>query len=355
MKRIDLLSNISGACGGSRSHRKLADDSKKSYDRRDMDEIYKTIKEFGKVRLNEPMSKHTTFKIGGPATYFIIVETVDNLVELFKYLDGKGIDYMILGGGSNMLVSDAGFDGVVIQIKDNDIHIDGTTLTASAGASTVTVAQESMKAGLTGFEWGVGVPGTIGGAVRGNAGATGFEMKDNVSSVEVYKDGEVITYSNEECQFEYRHSIFKKGGGFVLRVILALAKAENKESAKKALNVLQYRNETQPKGYASTGCIFKNVELDKEKEELLKKHFDVLDEKVKNFLEKNIISAGWLVEQAGLKGKKVGAAQVSDVHGNFIINTGNASAQDVLSLIEEIKETVYDKFELALQEEIQII
>ena len=325
-----------------------------------------SLKPFGQVKLNEPLAKHTTFKIGGPADCLVIVEDVDKLVELLKYLDGEGTSYMILGGGSNMLAGDEGFRGVVIKMKISDFRIQNDLLIAEVGCSTVAMAQESIKAGLTGFEWGVGVPGTIGGAVRGNAGAMGGEMKNVVEKVEVYLDGEVVTLNHHECHFGYRESVFKHSKCVILRAYLCLQKntenTENKktlEPMKKALEFLQYRNQTQPRGNASIGCIFKNIDLagvygEAHRERLLQ-HFDAQNEKVREFLHREKISAGWLIEQVGMKGLRVGLAQVSEKHGNFIVNLGGASAQDVLTLIAQIKEKVYDRLGIELEEEIQII
>ena len=321
----------------------------------DMDQLSKALRSFGKLRESEPMSKHTTFKIGGPAQYFLTVDNVDKLPELLGFLDGEGIAWMMLGGGSNMLANDDGFDGVVIRVTDKSFSIDDEKVTAAAGMLTVALAQETVKAGLTGFEWGVGVPGTIGGAVRGNAGAMNGEMKDNVSSVDVYRDGEVVTLSNEECAFGYRDSIFKHRPDVVLRATLALRKGDGDEAKKKMMECIKYRNETQPKGFASTGCMFKNIDLDEEKETLFRKHANLDDEKVKHFLKDKRVPAGWLVEQVGMKGKQQGGAMVSDIHGNFIVNDGKATATEVQTLVDEIKQRVYDTYGLTLEEEIHLV
>ncbi len=316
-----------------------------------MTELLEQLKQYGAVKLNEPFSKHTSFKIGGAAQYFVSVDTIDHHVELMRYLDGSGIPYMILGGGSNMLASDHGFEGVVIHPSYQEIRREGSLVIADAGALTVSVARFSMKEQLTGFEWGVGVPGTIGGAVRGNAGAMGFEMKDSVDRVRVYRDGEVVTVPHTECEFGYRSSGFKIKGGVVLQVVLKLEPTEDKELLKHALEYLNYRNSTQPQGHASTGCIFQNPDAGKYREQLIE-HFDKYSEKVQKFLSLGKISAGWLIEQAGLKGEQIGAALVSDQHGNFIVNTGGATAEDVHRLIDKIKSTVYERFGIELEEEI---
>jgi UDP-N-acetylmuramate dehydrogenase len=315
-----------------------------------MTEIYKILKKFGQVKLNEPLSKHTTFKIGGPAELFLIVESTENLLEALKYLDAEGIEHFILGGGSNMLVRDEGYHGVVVKVKSNKFVVTSEGIVADAGCSTVAIANLSMKESFVGFEWGVGIPGTIGGAVRGNAGAMGGDMSGSVEKVEVYQDGEAVEYSLADCDFHYRHSIFKDNSAIILRVHLKLQKSEDKEGMKKALANLQYRSKTQPQGYASTGCIFKNFEIPKD--------FIVPDAAAsipEEFLQKGKISAGWLIDQAGMKGAQIGEAQVSPTHGNFIVNLGNAKGNDVLTLIDEIKEKVYNIFNIKLEEEIQIV
>jgi len=318
-----------------------------------MDQIYTTLRKFGKVKLNEPMSKHTTFKLGGPVKYFITIDNADKLVEVLNFLREENVEFIIIGGGSNVLCSDKEFDGVVIKIANNEIKLlEDNVLQADAGCVTVAVARESVKFNLTGFEWGIGVPGTIGGAVRGNAGAMGGDMSGNLSKVEVYRQGEILELSNEECEFAYRESIFKHNNDVVLCVWLQLEKSteESKDLMKTTLENIQYRNSTQPQGFASSGCIFKNVKILNPKSEIKNQNIIPTD-----FLEKGIISAGWLMDQAGCKGMKVGNAQVSEKHANFIVNLGDATAEDVKNLIEEVKEKVYNKFKINLEEEVQEI
>jgi len=318
-----------------------------------MDQIYTTLRKFGKVKLNEPMSKHTTFKLGGPVKYFITIDNADKLVEVLNFLREENVEFIIIGGGSNVLCSDKEFDGVVIKIANNEIKLlEDNVLQADAGCVTVAVARESVKFNLTGFEWGIGVPGTIGGAVRGNAGAMGGDMSGNLSKVEVYRQGEILELSNEECEFAYRESIFKHNNDVVLRVWLQLEKSteESKDLMKTTLENIQYRNSTQPQGFASSGCIFKNVKILNPKSEIKNQNIIPTD-----FLEKGIISAGWLMDQAGCKGMKVGNAQVSEKHANFIVNLGDATAEDVKNLIEEVKKKVYNKFKINLEEEVQEI
>lgn len=313
-----------------------------------MNELYRELKKFGTVKLNEPMARHTTFRVGGPADFFVTVDTTDALVGLFQLLDAMGAPYVLLGGGSNMLVRDEGYRGVVVRIMSHELRITDGKIVADAGCVTADVAQKAIAAGLTGFEWGVGVPGTIGGAVRGNAGAMGGEMKDVVKEVEVYQDGEVLNRSNAECRFGYRDSIFKHAGGRVLRATLSLQKGENIEGRKKALAYLAYRAKTQPPGQ-SMGCVFKNYELTNHESQITNHEIP------KEFLEKKKISAGWLIDQAGLKGASIGDAEVATKHCNFILNNGKATAADVLALIDKIKTAVYDRFGVELKEEIQVV
>lgn len=320
--------------------------------------LKKQLEQFGQVKTNEPLAKHTTFKIGGPAEYLVVVEDTEKLVALLQFVDGAGIPYFILGGGSNMLAGDEGFRGVVIKVKTQKTEVLPNGLLVDAGCITVAVAQLSMQHNFTGFEWGVGVPGTIGGAVRGNAGAMGGEMKDSVVSVTVYRDGEVVELSATDCGFGYRDSVFKHGGGVVLRVRLRLLPVDTKEGAKKALEYLQYRNKTQPQGYASTGCVFKNYEIKPNecaREAALLAAYPEDHAKIEQFFATKKIPAGWLVEKAGQKGARIGNAMVSERHGNFVVNTGGATATEVLALVEQVKNAVHETTGFTIEEEMQVI
>lgn len=308
--------------------------------------MYHTLKEFGRVKQHEPLAKHTTYRIGGPAAWFLEVTSVDEVPRLCALLDAEGVPYKCIGGGSNMLAPDEGFDGVVFCIVDQTIEIDGTAVVMSAGAPTVTVARKTIAAGLTGFEWGVGVPGTIGGAIRGNAGATGGEMKDHLDWIEVYRDGEVIRIDAADAAFGYRTSLFKSTTDIILRGGMTLAQGADQEGLARALEYIQYRNATQPQGKPSSGCTFKNVEITPDTQ--IKRREEI----PQAFLDQCRIPAGWLVQSCDLKGLVVGNAEVSERHGNFILNHGDASSKDIVSLIEQIKTAVYDTYGLELEEEI---
>ncbi|MBI4992908.1 MAG: UDP-N-acetylmuramate dehydrogenase [Candidatus Magasanikbacteria bacterium] len=311
-----------------------------------MDVIYQQLKQFGRVKTNEPLFKHTTFKIGGSARFLVIVEDREKTISLLNFLLAEGINYFILGGGSNLLFSDEDFDGVVVKIKNQKSKIINNEIETEAGAQLGEVLILTLKHNLTGMEWAAGVPGTIGGAVRGNAGAFGSDMASNVDRVEVWRDGEAIILSKEECDFGYRSSGLKKGGSVILRVWFKFPAGDKKEIMTKVQKNLQARQGKFPP-FPSAGCFFKNIKLDKwpgKKEDL-----------PPIFLERGTVPAGWLVEQAGVGGLTVGGAKVDASHCNFVINVDKATQSDVLQLVEIVREKVYNKFGVELEQEVEII
>ena len=313
-----------------------------------MDEIYKKLKTFGKVRLNEPMSKHTTFKIGGLVKYFVIAEEITKLVELLNYLSGEGIEYYVLGGGSNILFQDGDYEGIVIKIKNVECKmLDNRVIEVDSGVLLGQVMGLAMQNGLSGMEWSAGIPGTVGGAVRGNAGAFGQATADSLEKVEVWQDGEIITMTKEECKFGYRKSIFKENKNIViLRAWFKLKKADKQDIVKKVQEIIQIRSGKYPT-LPSAGCFFTNVDI--------KEWTGDKSELPNIFIERGKVPAGWLVEQVGLKGCQVGGAQVGESHCNFIVNKEKATQVDILNLMAEIKEKVYNKFGVNLEEEVEIV
>jgi len=312
-----------------------------------MDEIYKKLKEFGKVKLNEPMSKHTTFKIGGPAKYFVIVDNTEKLVELLNYLSGEGIEYYVLGGGSNILFQDDEFDGVIIKIKNVECRmLDDVTIEVESGVLLGAVMGFAMQNGLTGMEWSAGIPGTIGGAVWGNAGAFGQSTADSLDHVEVLQDGEIVEMTKEECEFCYRGSIFKENKNLViLRAWFKLKLGDKKEIVSKVQEIIQARKGKYPT-YPSAGCFFTNIPIENwlgDKAEL-----------PEIFVQRGKVPAGWIIDQLDFKGKELGGASVGESHCNFIVNKNKATQADVLNLMEEIKEKVYNKYGVELEEEVEI-
>ena len=284
-----------------------------------------------KVLVKEPMASHTTFKIGGPADYFVKPETVEELAAVLKLCKEGNVPYFILGNGSNLLVGDKGFRGVVIQLYKNfdGMTIEGTTVTAKAGAMLVRVAKESGKAGLTGLEFASGIPGTIGGAMVMNAGAYGGEMKAVVTSVTVLtKDGEIKKLSGEEMNFRYRGSVVEDEDYIVLEAVMELKEGNLEEIQARMAELTVQRKTKQPIEFPSAGSTFKRPEG----------YF-----------------AGKLIQDAGLRGFQVGGAQVSEKHCGFVINAGGATAADVMSLMQQVSDKVNKEFGVTLEPEVKRI
>lgn len=282
-----------------------------------------------RVLTNEPMSKHTTFRIGGPADYFVCPENIEEVQKVVCLCNEMDMPFYLLGNGSNLLVGDKGYRGVIIRLyKQMDkIEVSGTKIKAQAGALLVKVANEACKNGLTGLEFAGGIPGTLGGAVMMNAGAYGGEMKDVLEEVTVLtKEGEILTLNKEELELGYRTSIIGRKGYIALEVVLRL-KEKNADEIRAYMNELREKRVTkQPLEYASAGSTFKRPEG----------HF-----------------AGQLIEQAGLRGFQVGDAQVSEKHCGFVINRGQATAKDVMDLMREVSAKVEEKFGVTLEPEVK--
>ena len=286
-----------------------------------------------KIVYNESMKKHTSFKIGGNAELFIIVKTVEELKQALDYAKKKQIHVTIIGNGTNILVSDKGIKGLVIKIDIQYFEIfeknDYIEIRVGSGNKMMALALQFKKKGITGFEELSGIPGTIGGAIYMNAGAYGKEMKDIVLSTKcMSREGKIFELSCEEQKFEYRSSIFNQNNYIVLETKLKLQKGKIGEIDVQMKEYLNQRKEKQPLEYPSAGSTFKRQE--------------------------GIITAK-LIDECGLKGYKIGGAMVSKKHAGFIINTGDATAKDVLELIEYIKNKVFEKFNVKIKEEIKLI
>ena len=278
--------------------------------------------------MEEPMDRHTTFRVGGPAECFITVDTKEQLVRVLSYLQKTEWDFFLLGNGSNLLVGDKGYRGVIIQLGEQfrEVITDGKRLYAGAGAVLGTAARAALDAGLTGMEFASGIPGTLGGAVRMNAGAYGGEMAQIVESVEVMgMDGEILTLDNETMEFGYRTSAIKNRPYVVLGAVIKLEAGEKEEIASRMQELAGRRREKQPLEFASAGSTFKRPEG----------HY-----------------AGKLIMEAGLRGKSLGGAQISEKHCGFIVNKGNATAAEVAQLIRGTIDTVQDKFGVTLEPEV---
>lgn len=294
--------------------------------------FYNQLKELlptAEIFYEEPMSKHTTFRIGGAADVFIKISEEEQLIKLVPYLAERGIPYYVIGKGSNLLVGDKGFRGVVLQLADTfeTVKVNHNVVTACAGASMAMIAKAAQQNGLTGLEFAAGIPGSVGGGVIMNAGAYGGEMKDVVSKVRfLCRDGSVKEYTGEEMAFGYRTSALKnKPEYIVLETEMILQPGEKEEILAKMQELAVCRREKQPLEYPSAGSTFKRPEG----------YF-----------------AGKLIGDAGLGGYAIGDACVSEKHNGFVINKGKASAKDVQAVIETVQQKVYEQFGVELEREV---
>lgn len=294
-------------------------------------------KELIGVKKNVSLAQYTSFKIGGKAKYFFKAETKEDLLKAVAAANKFKLPFFILGGGNNLLVSDKGYRGLVINLQfltfdfQKISNSKSLKILAGAGLPLSKIVNLSAEKSLTGLEWVAGIPGTIGGAIYGNAGAFGKSMKDIIKKVNVLdvEKSKIKTLKNKNCKFNYRESVFKKNKNLIIiSAEFRLKKEAKKEIKKRIKEFLNYKKETQPLNFPSAGSIFKNP---------------------KGF------SAGQLIEKCGLKGKKIGKAKFSEKHANFIVNLGKAKAKDVINLINLAKKSVKNKFKIILQEEIQYL
>ena len=281
------------------------------------------------IKYNEPMKKHTSFKIGGPAECFIKAQKIEEIQEILKLVKENNIPLKIIGNGSNLLVKDEGIKGIVLKIDIKKIEIQGNNVTVGSGVKLGELAPKLLREELAGFEFASGIPGTIGGAIRMNAGAHGSELKDIVKTVTYMdKNGEMHKIKNEDAKFEYRNSRFSKEDNIILETELELEKGNKEEIQAKMTEYANFRKEKQPIEYPSAGSTFK-------------RGADFITAK--------------LIDECGLKGYQIGGAQISEKHAGFIINKENATAEDVIKLIEYTKEQVYNKFGKKIELEVEII
>ncbi|MBU2263637.1 UDP-N-acetylmuramate dehydrogenase [Patescibacteria group bacterium] len=286
------------------------------------------------IKKNEILANHSTFKIGGPARYFVIVKNKEEIIEAIKFSQEKNLPYFVLAGGSNILFHDEGFDGLIIKVSNFGFRASDLKITAGAGTLLSQVINFAVENNLSGLEWGIGIPGTVGGCVAGNCGAYGHSISESVIKVKTLEK----EYLKDECGFFYRKSKFKSRSNLdekkvrplpeiILEIELKLEKGNKEESKEEIKNILIKRKNRIPP-YPSIGCIFKNPKP---------------------------LSAGSLIEQCGLKGKQIGGAQIAEQHCNFIVNVGHATSDNVLALINLCKQKVKEKFNINLEEEIVVV
>lgn len=283
------------------------------------------------VSVDERMDRHTTFRIGGPADFFVVPKTPEMLAEVVNFCRKEQVPFYILGNGSNLLVGDKGYRGVIIQIfkNMNKISIAGEEIHAQAGAMLSVIAKQALANSLAGFEFASGIPGTLGGAVMMNAGAYGGEMKDIVKEVTVLTtEGEIVTIPGSEMEFGYRTSVVEKKAYIVLSAVLKLTQGMKEEIQKRMEELKGQRTSKQPLDLPSAGSTFKRPEG----------YF-----------------AGKLIMDAGLRGFTVGGAQVSEKHCGFVVNRGCATAADVRELMKQVNEKVQSQFGVALEPEVKML
>jgi len=312
----------------------------------------------GEVLENEPLANHCTFRIGGPARYFFIAKGAEEIVKAVRIARDLQTPFFIFGGGSNILFSDKGFDGLAVKIASSKYKVVSDGLVeADAGVKLADVVAAAAEKGLTGLEWAAGIPGTVGGAVRGNAGAYGKATGEAVESVEALQIEDlrfkIKNYSQKNCEFGYRDSIFKHNSNIILKVVLKLQKGAKEKIKTEVERIIKERNQKLPLEYPSTGCVLKNVEITDAVLKSFRAHSS--EEIPADFIEKGKIPAAWLVERCDLKEKKIGGAKISEKHANFLVNNNKATASDVVALIGLIKMKVRDELGVQLQEEIEYV
>ena len=282
------------------------------------------------ILTDEPMNKHTTFRVGGPADIMIQPTTPEEAVAAIRTAKEAGVPVFVMGNGSNLVVKDGGMDGVVVLLgeKMSAIRCEGTRLYAQAGALLSRLSREALNAGLEGLVFASGIPGTVGGAVAMNAGAYGGEMKDVLVRARVLVNDELIWMTKDELDMGYRTTRPLREGGIVLEAEFELKQGDKDALTVQTQELARKRREKQPLAFPSAGSTFKRPEG----------YF-----------------AGALIEQAGLKGASVGGAQVSTLHAGFVINTGNATASDILGLIAHVQKVVYDINGVMLEPEVRIV
>jgi UDP-N-acetylmuramate dehydrogenase len=305
---------------------------------------------------NEPMSRHTTFKIGGPAKYFCLAKNSRELLKAAQAAEELNLSYFILGWGSNLLVSDQGYDGLIIKSVSDQYQIKGREIWAESGLNLSRLVGLAAQSGLSGLEKLAGVPGTVGGAARGNAGAYGVSFGDLIKQVELYQAGQIKKISHSEMQYHYRDSLLKHQAGVILAVTLKLSLSEQRNLQPEVIKVIKERNGRLPLE-PSAGCIFKNIDLGQVQidETKVRHELDITQTEWLDATKHGKLSVAYIIERLDLKGKRIGDCQISEKHGAFFVNLGHARAQDVIMLISDIKMRVRNQLGIQLEEEIQYL
>jgi len=303
------------------------------------------------IKENIKLFEHTTFRIGGPARYFAAVKNNDELMKAVKWAKDNSTPFFILGGGSNLLVSDDGYNGLVVKMQNVNIKMQNDNvkckIECDAGVPFGKIIMETVKNGFSGAEWGFGIPGTIGGAICGNAGRLGQDISQIVKEAIILDENLTIKkLTKEECDFGYRESRFKKTNEIILSTVLEFTK-KDQVAIDEVLNEAKEVVKHSPP-FPSAGCIFKNYRIRGEQDELLKNHPELAGR-----VRGGKLGVGFLIDQCGLRGRQIGEAKVWEGHANYIVNTGGAKAKDVLELMTLVKKLVKEKWGVELEEEIR--
>ena len=343
------------------------------------DKIFQKLKEkLPEIQKEISLKNYTTYKIGGPAKYFFVAKTKEDLITAAKTAKNLKLPVFILGGGSNLLISDKGFNGLAIKIDISDIKfyphtkrdggvdrnikkdssrsgvgMKGNKIFAGAGVSLTKLAYISADKGLSGFEWAAGIPGTVGGAIYGNAHAFGTKISELVKEVQTLnlKDLKLKNFTKKQCQFSLKNSIFKKNKNLVvISAVLELKKEDKNKIKNRIKEFLKHRIARHPMNFPSAGSTFVNPVIKIKNKKLLEKFPEI-----KEYNKKGAIPSGYLIEKSGLAGKKIGNAQISEKHCNFIINLGGAKSKDVSSLMNLARKKVKKIFGIELEPEIRLV
>ena len=300
------------------------------------------------IRENIFLKDLSTFKIGGKAKYVVFANNQEDIVEALRFAQDKDLSIGIIGAGCNLLITDDGIDGLVLKMNTRAIEIKDRQVFAEAGVSLATLTAMAHKSQLTGLEWAPSVPSSVGGAIRGNAGAFGGETKDKLKQVRIYRDGDILDIDSSALDFQYRYSTFKgeTNKDIILGGVFELEKGDVALSQKQVRDNIIKKNQNQPIGVACSGCVFKNYEG--------QINMDLFDKyhELANFTDKRIIPSGYLIEKAGLKGFTLGGIKVSEKHANYMINIGDGKFNEVLDLIKIVKDKVFQEFGVIIEEEV---
>ena len=307
------------------------------------------------LKENEPLASHTTFKIGGPAKFYYPANNSDELLKAVKAADFFGLPYAIIGWGSNLIVADAGYDGLVIKLNSDNYTIDGNEITAEAGLNLSRLVGAASQAGLTGLEFAVGIPGTVGGAAIGNAGAFGQSFGDLVKSVEIYDNGKVRKISREKMNYGYRESAYKHSAAVILSVTISLKQGNAKTIGEKMMEIISARKNLPYE--PSAGCIFKNINLDEIKFDhgRVLKELEISEDEWKKITSHGKLPVAYIIDRLGMKGEVIGGCRISDKHCAFFVNDGECKAEHVMMLISKVKMKVRNQLGIQLQEEVKYL